>query len=53
MLDIKEIRKSKTIEQKRIFEEIEFLKIIIRIQGSFTNEILDIETGLEGRDKEL
>ena len=54
-LDIKEIRKPKTIEQKKISMEIEFLRkslFIYRIVH-FNDEITDIETGLEGRDKEL
>ena len=54
-LDIKEIRKPKTFEQKTIFEEIEFLRKSLFVYRliHFSDEIVDIETGLEGRDKEL
>ena len=54
-LDIKEIRNPKTIEQKRIFAEIEFLRksLFIYRLVHFNDEIADIETGIEGRDKEL
>jgi hypothetical protein len=54
-LDIKEIRKPKTIEQKRIFEEIEFLRksLFVYRLVHFNDEIIDIEVGIEGRDKEL
>ena len=54
-LDIKEIRKPKTKEQKKIFAEIEFLRKALFVYRlvHFSDEIADIETGLEGRDKEL
>jgi hypothetical protein len=57
LLDIKEIRKPKTKEQKEIFDEIEFLRksLFVYRLVHFNDEesIADIETGLEGRDKEL
>ncbi|MER5174413.1 MAG: bifunctional DNA primase/polymerase [Candidatus Nitrosocosmicus sp.] len=54
-LDIKEIRKPKTIEQEKIAKGIEFLRKALFIYRlvHFDDEIADIETGLEGRDKEL
>ena len=54
-MDIKEIRKPKTIEQKRIFEEMDFLKKSLFIYRliHFNAKVIDIETGMEGRDKEL
>jgi hypothetical protein len=54
-LDIKEIRTSKTSEQKKIFEDLEFLRksLFIYRLVHFNDKIADIDTGLEGRDKEL
>jgi hypothetical protein len=54
-LDIKEIRIPKTIDQKKIDTEIEFLRksLFIYRLTHFNNEIIDIETGIEYRDKEL
>jgi hypothetical protein len=54
-LDIKEIRKPKTFDQRKISMELEFLRksLFIYRLVHFEGEIIDIETGIEGRDKEL
>jgi hypothetical protein len=53
--DIKEIRIPKSAEQKRVSKYIDFLRksLFIYRLAHFNNEIKDIETGLDGRDKEL
>ncbi|WP_161486429.1 hypothetical protein [Candidatus Nitrosocosmicus hydrocola] len=54
-LDIKEIKNAESGHNIRVKEQLEFLRKSLMIYRliHFNAEITDIETGLEGRDKEL
>lgn len=54
-LDIKEIKKPKNPRHLKICNELDFLRktLLINRLLNYGNNIDDIETGLEGRDKEL
>lgn len=54
-LDIKEIKNPKNPKHLKIFNELDFLRktLLIKRLINYGNDIVDIDTGLEGRDKEL
>jgi hypothetical protein len=54
-LDIKEIKNAEDSQQLKIKQQLDFLRKTLMIYRlvHFNDEVKDIETGLEGRDKEL